>query len=83
MVCMFNQPPPEPPPDDVFEELSEELSTLQKVLKGVSPMAMDVTANTLTFVSALLFWFLVPPINKITTVATVGAAGKRRLAALG
>jgi len=72
---MFNEPPPKPPSDDIFEEMSEELTTLQKVLKDVSPLAMDFTTNTLTVASAILLWFLVPPINKLTTIASVGAAG--------
>eukprot|EP00316_Scyphosphaera_apsteinii_P019981 CAMPEP_0119302848 /NCGR_PEP_ID=MMETSP1333-20130426/4372_1 /TAXON_ID=418940 /ORGANISM="Scyphosphaera apsteinii, Strain RCC1455" /LENGTH=630 /DNA_ID=CAMNT_0007305327 /DNA_START=240 /DNA_END=2132 /DNA_ORIENTATION=+ len=72
---MFSEPPPEPSAEDVFEDLSTELTSLQRILKQVPPLAMGATTNTLTAMTAIVAWFLTPSVSRMATLLTVGAAG--------
>ena len=72
---MFAEPPAEPPSDDIFEELSEQLTPMQKRLRGLSPIAMGATTKTVTVLSALIAWFLTPPVGRVASLGSLLAGG--------
>ena len=71
---MFSEPPPEEP-DDVFEELSQELTPLQRRLRKLPPFVMGASTNSLTVLSALVAWFITPPLGRIATVGSIAVGG--------
>lgn len=73
-VRMFSEPPPEEPDDDLFEELVSELTSVQKVLKGWSPMTMSTTSNSLTVLLGLAGWFISPYGRLSTLIGVTGAS---------
>jgi len=73
---MFDGPPPEDDSeDDVFAQLSESLTPMQKKLRDLSPLAMGATANSITVLSALVAWFLTPPVGRGASLGTLLAGG--------
>ena len=72
---MFSEPPPEEPDDDAFNELINELSEVQKAIKPLPPFVFGAGVNAVTVISALLAWFVTPPIGRIATLGSLGLGG--------
>ena len=71
---MFSEPPPEEP-DDVFEEMSQELTPLQRKLRALPPFVMGASTGSLTVLSALVAWFITPPLGRIASVGSMALGG--------
>ena len=79
-LVLFNEPPPEEPDDDAFSEIMNELTSLQKTLKPLPPLVFGAGVNAVTVLSALLAWFVTPPIGRIAAAGSLaigGVAGNR------
>ena len=74
VVRMFSEPPPEME-DDWAEELSEDLTTLQKLLVRVSPSVVRTGAKLSAGVGALAAFMLMPTFNRILGLLAMGAGG--------
>ena len=74
-AVMFSEPPPEEPDVDAFEELSQELTGLQRRLQKLSPLAFSAGEKTVTVLSALVAWFVTPPMGRVAALTALGVGG--------
>lgn len=75
---MFSDPPPEEPddkPEDVFDAMADDLTALQRRLVKIGPKSMSTVANSVTVFSALLAWFLCPPVGGVAAAGSLAAGG--------